>query len=54
MFFKQYITIKNSCLGYICSMESPRWQIGVEICVCYDEQLVKEVEENMFGEKYER
>ena len=47
------MTITDSCLGYMCKHDL-KWTIGVEVCVCYDEQLQKDVEDQVFGDKYQR
>ena len=46
------MSIQDSCLGYFC--HNSGWKIGVEVCVCYDEKLIKDVEDKVFKGKYKQ
>ena len=50
-------------MGYMCTLnpknktlngKNPGWVIGLDICMCYEETLQRDVLNETFGDKYKR
>ena len=42
--------VKDYCLAYYWMSNLKKFEVGADICMCYDDKLQSEVEENVFKE----